>query len=82
MFTYLDPAVRKKLVASGKLIGLDNDGRPASPGTAPVISVLGPIVLPLEREGGHFTASWHAAVRHTELHKVQQLADSLVGQDA
>lgn len=82
MFTYLDPAVRAKLVASGKLLGLDREGRLATAGNPPVISVLGPIPLPLQRAGREFSADWYAAVRHTELAKVQQLADSLVEKDA
>jgi GTP cyclohydrolase II len=82
MFTYLDPSVRTKLVASGKLIGLDENGELAMPDASPVISVLGPIPLPLKRNGGHYTANWYAAVRHTELDKVQQLADSLIERDA
>jgi GTP cyclohydrolase II len=82
MFTYLDPAVRKKLVASGRLVGLDESGRPAESGCVPVISVLGPIPLPLERHGRQFSGEWYAAVRHTELDKVQQLADSLMERDA
>ncbi len=82
MFTYLDPAVRTKLVASGKLLGLGRDGRLSAAGNPPVISVLGPIPLPLQRDGREFSADWYASVRHTELAKVQQLADSLIEQDA
>jgi GTP cyclohydrolase II len=82
MFTYLDPHVREKLVASGKLQGLDRDGRRSIAGNPPVISVLGPIPLPLQRAGREFSANWYAAVRHTELARVQQLADSLIEQDA
>lgn len=82
MFTYLDPGVRRKLVADGKLTGLDLDGRPAVEGRQPVVSMLGPIVLPLHRAGRDFTAQWYAAVRHTELAQVQQLADSLIERNA
>jgi GTP cyclohydrolase II len=82
MFTYLDPKVRKTLIAQGTLIGLDGDGRPVAAAAAPVISVLGPIPLPLEREGRKVDASWYAAVRHTELTEVQSLADSLIERDA
>ena len=82
MFTYLDPNVRRKLDANGTLIGLDSDGNVAAEGVPPVISVLGPIPLPLERHGRHFNVRWYAAVRHTELDQVQQLADSLIERDA
>lgn len=82
MFTYLDPNVRRKLDANGTLIGLDSDGNVAGDGVPPVVSVLGPIPLPLERNGRHFDVRWYAAVRHTELDQVQQLADSLIERDA
>jgi GTP cyclohydrolase II len=82
MFTYLDPAVRAKLVATGKLLGLAANGRLSTAGNPPVISMLGPIPLPLEQGRRDYSAEWYAAVRHTELAKVQQLADSLVEQDA
>lgn len=82
MFTYLDHAVRTRLVADGKLLGLDAEGRLASRGNPPVISMLGPIPLPLRRAGRVYRATWYAAVRHTELAKVQLLADSLIEQDA
>jgi hypothetical protein len=58
MFTYLDPNVRRKLDANGTLIGLDSDGNVAAEGVPPVISVLGPIPLPLERHGRHFNVRW------------------------
>lgn len=82
MFTYLDPTVRRKLDANGTLVGLDGDGQIAADGVPPVISVLGPIPLPLGRNGRHFDVHWYAAVRHTELDQVQQLADSLIERDA
>lgn len=82
MFTYLDPAVRERLMAEGKLVRIDGDGRP-SPPDAPLragekaISVLGPIPLPLVRNGRRFQVEWYASVRHTELTKVEELADEL-----
>jgi GTP cyclohydrolase II len=87
MFTYIDPAVRKKLISQGSLIRIDAEGRPTDPDTPPqtgskAISILGPIPLPLERHGGHFDVKWYASVRHTELNKVQSLADDLRGRDA
>jgi GTP cyclohydrolase II len=80
MFTYLDPTVRKRLVAEGKLVRINRDGRRLDPeercgGRA--ISVLGPIPLPLSIGGRHLDATWYACVRNTELSKVQELADQL-----
>lgn len=82
MFTYLDPTVRERLVNEGKLVRIDANGRPYSPDQVPaagdkVISVLGPIPLPLEKNGRTFQANWYASVRHTELSKVEELADEL-----
>ena len=82
MFTYIDPGVRKRLLADGKLKRIGADGRPVPqdgsvpPGTR-TISILGPIPLPLELGDRHYRADWYASVRHTELSQVQELADEL-----
>jgi len=82
MFTYLDPTVRERLIEQGRLIRIDANGQitdaraDPEPG-AKAISVLGPIPLPLDRDGHDYEAAWYAAVRHTELSKVQGLADEL-----
>ena len=60
MFTYLNPDVRKRLIAEGKLVRLDAQGQlidvatPESPGEL-AINLLGPIPLPLNlaRGGNH-----------------------------
>ncbi len=86
MFTYIDPTVRERLIAQGRLIRIDSDGEitdatsPPQPG-ARAISVLGPIPLPLQRHGNHFDVQWYASVRHTELSKTTELADSLRASD-
>jgi GTP cyclohydrolase II len=82
MFTYIDPDIRRRLVAQGKLIRIDADGQPLDasaelPADTNAISILGPIPLPLERHGRHYDVTWYASVRHTELSKVQGLADDL-----
>ena len=82
MFTYLDPSVRERLSDQGTLIRIDADGRPIdvrgdpAPG-ANAISILGPIPLPLDLNDRNYQVDWYAAVRHTELSKVQDLADRL-----
>ena len=86
MFTYIDPSVRERLIASDKLIRIDAQGRltdattPPEPG-ARAISILGPIPLPIERHGRKFEVQWYASVRHTELSRATELADSLREQD-
>ena len=82
MFTYIDPTVRERLIASGKLIRIDAAGKVTDATALPepgarAISILGPIPLPLERHGRHYNVQWYASVRHTELSKANELADSL-----
>jgi GTP cyclohydrolase II len=82
MFSYIDPTVRERLIAQGKLIRIDADGQATDPHHAPepgahALSILGPIPLPLERHGRHYETTWYASVRHTELSKTQELADEL-----
>jgi GTP cyclohydrolase II len=83
MFTYLDPAVRKRLVAEGKLIRINRNGRKLGPdeqGGGQAISILGPIPMPITTGGRHLDVTWYACVRNTELSKVQELADQLRAQ--
>ncbi len=86
MFTYLNPDVRERLVIDGKLVRIRGDGsRVASAGSVNagsgkdslVINLLGPIPLPLRLTGHSYQTNWYAAVRSTELEKVEKLADSL-----
>lgn len=82
MFTYIDPTVRERLVAQGKLIRIDANGALTAADAAPepgarAISILGPIPLPLERHGKQYDVNWYASVRHTELNKATELADEL-----
>ena len=86
MFTYLDPTVRERLIAEGKLRRINADGQLTDARSEPepgsgAISVMGPIPLPLERDGQRYNVDWFAAVRHTELGRVQDLADQLRSDD-
>jgi GTP cyclohydrolase II len=86
MFSYIDPGVRKRLIADGKLFRISQDGKRLD-GTAvaaagPTISLLGPIPLPLDFGVRRIDVLWYAAVRNTELAKLQELADELRAQDA
>jgi GTP cyclohydrolase II len=86
MFTYIDPTVRQRLLAQGKLVRIDAGGKVIGP-DAPLaagekaISVLGPIPLPIERSGRKLGVEWYASVRHTELSKVEELAEELRQRD-
>ena len=86
MFSYIDPHIRRRLVAEGKLFRIDREGtrvNEAQPGSSGgTISILGPIPLPLDVEGERIEVLWYACVRNTELAKLQELADELREQDA
>ena len=86
MFSYIDPHIRRRLVAEGKLFRIDREGRrvnESQPGSSGgTISILGPIPLPLDVEGERIELLWYACVRNTELAKLQELADELREQDA
>jgi GTP cyclohydrolase II len=82
MFTYLNPDVRKRLIAEGKLIRIDAQGNRISAETGPPegelsINMLGPIPLPIQLGELSTTMQWYAAVRSTELAQVEALADEL-----
>ncbi len=82
MFTYLNPNVRKRLSASGTLFRIDRQGKTLSmdeslPRDELVINLLGPIPLPLKLHNQSYEARWYAAVRSTELDKVESLAREL-----
>ena len=85
MFTYIDPTVRERLTAQGKLFQIDRDGGTIAVGAAAgghTISILGPIPLPLRLCEQRFDVAWYACVRNTELGKIEELADDLRAQDA
>ena len=80
MFTYLDPAVRERLVDEGKLVRVDREGNTLAPEErtgGQAISILGPIPLPLQNGERDVTVDWFACVRNTELSKVEELAAQL-----
>jgi GTP cyclohydrolase II len=86
MFTYLDPTVRERLLAQGKLVRIDANGIATGPdepliGGEKAISILGPIPMPVEQRGRKFAVDWYASVRHTELSKVEELAGELRNRD-
>jgi GTP cyclohydrolase II len=86
MFSYIDPGVRKRLIADGKLFRITQSGErvdgDARAGVERTISLLGPIPLPLDLGGRRIDVLWYAAVRNTELAKLQELADELREQNA
>lgn len=82
MFTYLNPAVRERLIEDGKLIRIDSRGQrldPRAPAPADSLSVnlLGPIPLPIRIGSTRRRVDWYASVRSTELREVEDLASTL-----
>lgn len=80
MFTYIDPTVRERLLAQGKLRRIDPDGALLAPeiaGPDGSISILGPIPLPLQLQTTQVDVQWYACVRNTELSRIEQIADEL-----
>src|SRR5262249_48750414 len=83
--SYIDPTIRARLVAQGKLVRIDARGTviaaDASPENhpGPLLNVLGPIPLPLDIGGQPHTFQWYAFVRQTELQEANRIADSLRG---
>lgn len=86
MFTYLNPSVREKLIDSGKLVRIDQQGKlldanAAVPENATAINLIGPIPLPIDLPSIHTTVQWYAAVRSSELSQVETLANDLKQQN-
>jgi len=86
MFTYLDPGVRERLLAAGKLRRIDRDGNAVAvehwEAGGNTISILGPIPLPVEMAGRRREVEWYACVRNTELEKLENLAEELREENA
>jgi GTP cyclohydrolase II len=80
MFTYLDPTVRKRLIAEGKLVRIDRGGRKLESDEdtgGQAISILGAIPMPLRFGDRCVDVDWYACVRNTELSKVEELAEQM-----
>src|SRR4029453_9563238 len=82
MFTYLDPSVRSRLIAQGKLVRFNARGETIALNDAPPpgelsLSMLGPIPLPMKLDTLEIEVQWYAFVRHTELAKADELASEL-----
>ena len=81
MFTYLDPAIRKRLAAQGTLFQIDSNGVVVGDDqqglSTSTISVLGPIPLPLKLCDTEVKVQWYACVHNTELEKIEKLATDL-----
>ena len=82
MFTYLNPAIRERLIEDGKLVRIDDQGQRLDPRSQPPaqtlsLNLMGPIPLPLGIGAHRTTVDWYAAVRSSELGEVEALAGTL-----
>ena len=85
MFTYIDPEVRRRLIAEGTLTRINEKGENIDPVVPPppgshAINILGPIPLPIHLQSVRTNVQWYATVRSTELSKVEELATELRSQ--
>lgn len=83
MFSYIDPAIRARLVEEGKLVRIDAQGAVLPSDAADehrtVLNVLGPIPMPIGIGKRVRTFQWYAIVRQTQLQEANRLADLLRG---
>ncbi len=82
MFTYIDPTVRTRLIAQGKLTRIDAAGTVMDVTLADVpgelaLDILGPIALPVAITDEPLVVQWYVFVRRTEVAKVDDLAAEL-----
>ena len=82
MFTYLNPAIRRRLIDAGKLVRIDSRGARLDIDATPeegafALNLLGPIPLPIEIGEEKIAVQWYASVRSTELAQVENLARDL-----
>lgn len=78
MFAYVDPTIRALLERDGRLVVLDESGRPAEPGgPRPQVSLLGPVPLPRLLDGHEVLLQWYVFVRRVELSRVLDAAGAV-----
>jgi len=85
LFSYVDLKIRQRLADSGRLVTLNAQGAVvADDAEGQLISLLGPIPLPIEVEGRETLFHWYAFVRRMELRQVLQSAGAVAqkGQEA
>ena len=72
MFSYVDPTVKSELLKDGKLVWIDEHGKPLQDnGAQPFISIVGPVPLPVRVGSGSKTMRWYASVRHSDLDRIE-----------
>ncbi|HNS99036.1 MAG TPA: GTP cyclohydrolase II [Polyangiaceae bacterium] len=79
MFSYVDPTVKRDLLREGKLIFLDEYGRECADHKHPnpLISMVGPVPLPVSLCPGEPRFHWYAWVKHSDLHRIEQVVEQV-----
>jgi GTP cyclohydrolase II len=78
MFSYVDPEVKAELLASGKLVALDDAGIRVDPHAASaVLNIVGPVPLPIVLEHGEATFRWYPFVRRSDLDRIEHVVDEV-----
>ena len=76
MFAYIDPTIREQLIAEGKLISIDKQGRRVpSDGSSKeaFISMVGPVPLPVRWCEKCKPFRWYAWVHHSDLDRIEEV---------
>lgn len=81
MFSYVDPKIRARLQQGDKLFFLNQDGEKVEENYAgtPVISVIGPIPMPVTVDEKEVLLHWYPFVRRVELRHVLETANAVKG---
>ena len=77
MFSYVDPSVKQELVRTGRLFGIDAEGRRCAPDEVPFINLVGPVPLPVALPSRVETFRWYAWVRHSDLDRIEHIVDEV-----
>ncbi len=78
MFSYVDPSVKRELLAAGKLVSIDEHGRVLDGGgESPFLSIVGPVPLPVRIASGSPTFQWYASVRRSDLDRIENVVRTL-----
>jgi GTP cyclohydrolase II len=83
MFSYVDRKIRDRLTTNGTLVYLNEKGERVDenyPGK-PVVSLLGPIPMPVTVSGAELKLHWYPFVRRVELRHVLETANAISGGD-
>jgi len=79
VFSYVDKTIRERLINEGKLVTINSRGEIAkdSDNDDPIISILGPIPMPVTINGKKVIFSWFPFVRRVQLSNVLEAGEKV-----